>query len=248
MRLSVIIITYNEAANIAACLASVQFAGERIVLDNGSTDGTQDIARALGARVETTPDWPGFGPQKNRVLAKASGDWVLSLDADERVTPELQAEIEAAIEQNGVAAYTVPRLSSFCGVPIRHGGWYPDRVLRLFRRGHAQFSNDLVHEKVLTSQGVSQLKSPLLHDSFRSFESVLDKINRYSTASAFSMEEKGRRGGFSKAIGHGLWAFIRTYILRLGFLDGRMGFAVAVSSAEGSYYRYLKLWLMQQSR
>ena len=248
MRLSVVVIAFNESANIGACLDSVQFADECVVLDNGSTDGTQAIATARGARLETSADWPGFGPQKNRVLAMATGDWVLSLDADERVTPELQTEIESAMRQGGAFAYTVPRLSSFCGTPIRHSGWYPDRVLRLFPRGQGRFSDDLVHEKVLTDLPVRSLSSHLLHESFRNFEAVLEKINRYSTASAVGMQQKGRRASFSSAIGHGLWAFFRTYFLRLGFLDGRMGFAVAVSSAEGSYYRYLKLWLMQQSK
>ncbi|MBK6650928.1 MAG: glycosyltransferase family 2 protein [Betaproteobacteria bacterium] len=248
MRLSVVIIAFNESANIGACLDSVEFADERIVMDNGSTDGTQDIVLASGARLAKTIDWPGFGPQKNRVLALATGDWVLSLDADERVTPALQAEIEEAMRNADRAAYTLPRLSSFCGVPIRHGGWYPDRVLRLFPRGLGRFSDDLVHEKILTDLQVRGLRSNLLHESFRSFESVLDKVNRYSTASAAGMLAKGRKGSFSVAIGHGAWAFIRTYIVKRGFLDGRMGLAVAISSAEGSYYRYLKLWLAQQTK
>ncbi len=246
MRISVVVIAFNESANIGACLDSVAFADERIVMDNGSSDGTQDIVLERGARLESTTDWPGFGPQKNRVLALATGDWVMSLDADERVTPALQAEIIEAMRGAELVAYTMPRLSSFCGTPIRHGGWYPDRVLRLFPRGRGRFSDDLVHEKVVTDLPVRQLKSNLLHESFRSFESVLDKINRYSTASAAGMLPKGRKGSFSGAISHGAWAFIRTYILRLGFLDGRMGFAVAISTAEGSYYRYLKLWLAQQ--
>lgn len=246
MRLSVIIIAFNEASNIAACLESVRFADERIVLDNGSADGTQDIVSACGARLERSNDWPGFGPQKNRVLAMANGDWVLSLDADERVTPALQAEITSAMAQSEVKAFTIPRSSSFCGQTIRHSGWTPDRVLRLFERGAARFSDDLVHEKVITDHAVGALSTPLLHESFRNFESVLDKVNRYSSAAAQGMLQKGRHGSFGAAVGHGAWAFFRTYVLRLGFLDGRMGFALAISSAEGSYYRYLKLWLMQK--
>jgi glycosyltransferase involved in cell wall biosynthesis len=246
MRLSVIIIALNEAANIAACLESVRFAHERIVLDGGSTDGTQAIALASGARVDSSTDWTGFGPQKNRVLALAHCEWVLSLDADERVTPALQAEIEAVVAGDAGRAYALARLSSFCGQTIRHSGWYPDRVLRLFPRGSARFSEDLVHEKLLTQLPVVTLKAHLLHESFRTLESVLDKVNRYSSASAAGLAQKGRRASFSAALGHGAWAFFRTYVLRLGFLDGRMGFALAVSSAEGSYYRYLKLWLMQR--
>src|SRR5690606_67187 len=151
MQLSVIIITHNEAQNIAECLDSVPFADEWIVLDSGSTDGTQAIARGRGARVEVSEGWPGFGPQKNAALDLAGGDWVLSLDADERVTPELAQEIQAVIANpQGLDAYDIPRLSSFCGKFLRHG-WYPDRVLRLFRRGQARFSDDHVHERVLAA-------------------------------------------------------------------------------------------------
>ena len=127
-------------------------------------------------------------------------------------------------------------------------GWYPDRVIRLFRRGAAEFSNDLVHERVVSVRPVGQLKSPLLHESFKSFEAVLDKVNRYSTAGAQMLLERGKTASPAKAIGHGLWAFFRTYVLRRGFLDGRMGLVLAISNAEGTYYRYLKLWLLTQSK
>ena len=132
MKLSVIIITKNEAANIAACLKSVAFADEFIVVDSGSTDGTVELAQALGARVEITSDWPGFGPQKNRALDLATGDWVLSIDADERVTPELAREIQDVLANPRADAYEIARLSNFCGKDIRHSGWWPDYVLRLF--------------------------------------------------------------------------------------------------------------------
>ena len=248
MRLSVVLITKNEAAHIASCLASVAFADEIVVLDSGSDDGTPGMARRLGAQVHSTDDWPGFGPQKNRALALASGDWVLSIDADERVPDALQAEIRAAMARADASAYRFPRLSSYCGQTIRHSGWYPDYVTRLFRRGTARFSDDAVHERLLTSAEVGTLKTPLLHDSFRDFEAVLDKVNRYSSASASALHAKGRRASFSAAFTHGAWAFLRTYFIRAGFLDGRMGLALAVSNAQGSYYRYLKLWLMDQQR
>lgn len=246
MQLSVIIITLNEAAQIGACLDSVAFADERIVVDGGSTDGTAEIVRERGATLVVQPDWPGFGPQKNRALALARGAWVLSIDADERVTPELQAEILAAVQQSALSTYAMPRLSSYCGAVIRHSGWYPDYVLRLFPRAAARFSDDRVHERVLTPLPVRRLQHALQHQSYRSLEQVLDKVNRYSTASALDQHARGRRAGLSTAIGHGLWAFFRTYVLRRGFLDGRMGFVLAVSNAENSYYRYLKLWLKQQ--
>ena len=241
--LSVIVITKNEAHNMEACLRSVAFADQVVVLDSQSTDGTPDIAASLGAEVSQAPDWQGFGVQKNRALAMATSDWVLSIDADERVTPELQAEIKAVLAQPQHEVYDLPRLSSYCGQYIHHSGWHPDRITRLFRKGAAAFSSDLVHERVVTAHVPGHLTSLLLHESFTSFESVLDKANRYSTAGAQILHGRGKTGSVGKAIAHGLWAFFRTYILRLGFLDGRMGLVLAISNAEGTYYRYLKLWL-----
>ncbi|RZU03037.1 glycosyltransferase family 2 protein [Rivibacter subsaxonicus] len=245
MRLSVVLITKNEARHIEACLASVGFADEWIVVDSGSSDGTQELARRAGARVIETSDWPGFGPQKNRALAAASGDWVFSIDADERASPELAASIRAAMAAAaGPASYKVSRLSSFCGEWIRHGDWYPDDVLRLFRRGSARFSDDLVHEQVLADGPVGRLDGELLHESQPSLESCLDKLNRYTSGRALQLHRAGRSGSLSKAIAHGLWAFLRSYVFKRGFLDGRMGFVVAFSIAEGTYYRYLKIWLL----
>lgn len=247
MSLSVIVITRNEAQHIDACLASVAFADEWVVVDSGSTDGTRELAAARGARVIATDDWPGFGPQKNRALDAAQGDWVLSLDADERITPELGAQIRATMAAGGgPAAYTVSRLSAFCGVWIRHGDWYPDHVLRLFRRGQARFTDDLVHEHVAASGPVGHLDGHLLHDSMPSLESCLDKMNRYSSGRALDRHRAGRSGGLGTALAHGVWAFLRSYVVRRGFLDGRMGFVVAVSIAEGTYYRYLKMWLLDR--
>lgn len=228
------------------CLRSVAFADEVIVLDSGSSDETVAISRSMGAMVSVDPDWQGFGVQKNRALALTSSEWVLSLDADERVTPELQIEIVETLRAPMFDAYSFPRLSAYCGQYMRHSGWYPDRVVRLFRRNTARFSDDLVHEKVLVSGPVGQLKSSLLHESFANLESVLDKTNRYSSAGAQVLLNKGKRSSIGKALGHGAWAFFRTYFLRMGFMDGRMGLVLAISNAEGTYYRYLKLWLLQR--
>ncbi len=244
--LSVIVIAKNEARNIEACLRSVQFADQVVVLDSGSTDDTVQIARSMGAEVSIRLDWQGFGVQKNRALGLANSDWVLSLDADERVTPELQAEIQAALKAPAFEVYSFPRLSSFCGQYMRHSGWFPDRVTRLFRRHLAQFSNDLVHERIVTSSPVGKLESKLLHETYRNFEAVLDKANRYSTAGAQMLLNKGNTASLSTALLHGVWAFVRTYLLRRGFLDGRLGFVLAISIAEATYYRYLKLWLLHQ--
>jgi glycosyltransferase involved in cell wall biosynthesis len=246
MRLSVIVITLNEASRLPACMASVAFADEIVVLDNGSTDGTPELARRLGARVEQTRDWPGFGPQKNRALALATGDWVLSIDADEQVTPALREGIVQAMQRGDSVAYSVNRHSSYCGQFIDHSGWYPDRIVRLFKRGSARFSDDLVHESLRADGPVGRIEADLLHHSFADFETVLDKVNRYSTAGARDLMARGVEGTFGKALRHGFWAFLRTYVVRRGFLDGRMGLALAISNAQGTYYRYLKLWLMQR--
>ena len=243
--LSVIVITHNEEGNIADCLASVSFAGEWIVVDSGSTDRTVDVAREAGALVVVTPEWPGFGPQKNRALELATQPWVLSLDADERVTPELREQIlRVVLDPRASDAWSVPRRSSYCGQYMAHSGWYPDRVVRLFRRGAARFSEDLVHERVLTRTAPARLAGDLLHCTYPDLETMLEKLNRYSTASAVSMFGKGQRSSLAGAIGRAAWAFFRTYILRSGWRDGRMGLVLALSIAEGTYYKYLKLWLL----
>lgn len=247
-RLSAVVITLDEKRHIAACLASLDFAHEVVVVDSGSTDGTPEIARSLGARVVPTADWPGFGPQKNRAVDAATGDWILSIDADERVTPELRAQILAAIAQPAFDAFSVGRRSSYCGQYMLHSGWYPDRLVRLFKRGTARFSDDLVHETLRPAGAVGRLNGELLHESFDDFEAVLNKLNRYSTAGALGLARKGRRGSVGGALLHGAWAFFRTYVLKRGFLDGQLGLALAISNAEGTYYRYMKLWLMQRGR
>jgi glycosyltransferase involved in cell wall biosynthesis len=248
--LSVIVITRDEEANIADCLASVAFASEIVVVDSGSADRTVELARAAGAKVITTQDWPGFGPQKNRALAQATKSWVLSIDADERVTPALREEIVAAIGDSASRfdAWEMPRRSSFCGQYMSHSGWYPDRVTRLFRRERARFSDDLVHERVVVDGPVGRLRSDLLHSTYPDLETMLVKLDRYSSASARAMHERGARTSVAGAVLRGLWAFIRTYVLRLGFLDGRMGFVLALSIAETTYYKYLKLWLLSQPK
>ena len=245
--LSVIIITKNEAANIRACLESVAWADEIIVVDSGSSDATADICKGFGAQVHVH-DWPGFGAQKNRALGYATKDWVLSLDADERVTPELRTEIESMLQDPQADGYEIPRLSSFCGRFMHHSGWYPDYVTRLFHRGAARFSDDLVHERVIVNGMTAKLKQSLLHESFRDLEQLLSKINQYSTASAQMLHQKNRTASLKKAVGHALWAFLRTYFFRAGFLDGREGFMLAVSTAEGTYYRYLKLMLLNEKQ
>ena len=245
-KVSVIIITKNESANIRACIESVRWADEIIVVDSGSSDDTTEICRELGAQVYEH-DWPGFGAQKNRALSYATHEWVFSIDADERVVPGLFAEIEKVLnDPDGHVAFRVPRLSSFCGRFMHHSGWYPDYVTRLFRRGTARFSDDLVHERLIVDGSVGKLRQPLLHETFRDLEELLTKINQYSTAGATMLHEKKKTASLKKAVGHAAWAFCRTYILRAGFLDGREGLMLAISTAEGTYYRYAKLMLLNK--
>jgi len=241
-RLSVIVIAKNEAANIGACLDSVAFADERIVVVDKSIDGTAEIAAEKGALVFDHA-FAGFGAQKNFALAQAAGDWVFSIDADERVTPALAGEIAQAMTDAKADGFEVPRLSSFCGRQMRHSGWYPDYVLRLFKRGKARFSDDLVHERVICDGKVERLRNDLLHAPVAKLEDALSRMDRYSTSGAAMTVARGKRVSFSSGITHGLWSFFRTYILRGGFLDGREGFLLAVANAEGTYYRYMKAWL-----
>ena len=247
--LSIILITRNEAANIRACLESVAWADEIIVVDSGSSDDTVAIAREFTPHVHEH-DWPGFGAQKNHALDYAANKWVFSIDADERVTPELRAAIEAVLRNgdDACSAYRVSRLSSYCGRFMRHSGWHPDHIVRLFRRDAARFSDDLVHERLLVKGQIGQLDGELLHYAFDNLEEVLHKVNRYSSAGAVMLQQRGRSASLGSAVLRGLWSFLRTYILRGGFLDGREGFMLAVSNAEGTYYRYLKLMLLNEKK
>ncbi|MEO7057354.1 MAG: glycosyltransferase family 2 protein [Caldimonas sp.] len=245
--LSVIVITKNESAHIDACLASVAFADEWIVLDSQSSDDTVERARRFGATVVTTTDWPGFGRQKQRVLDLATGRWVLAIDADERVTPALAASIRAVVARSDAddkvapTAYEISRLSQMSGRWIHHGDWYPDRVVRLFRRGRARFSADLVHEHVIADGRVGRLEGELLHYTMPSYDDALAKLNRYSSGRAADHAAAGRAGGVLPALLHAAWAFVRSYVVRRGFLDGGAGFVVAVYVAEGTWWRYLKM-------
>ena len=241
-KLSVIIIAQNEAANIGTCLDSVAFADERIVVDSGSTDDTVAIARARGARVEHHA-FEGFGRQFNYALSLAEGEWVFSIDADERVNPSLAAELQQAMRVGEADGYEMPRLSTFCGRPMRHSAWYPDYVLRLWRRGRARWTEDLVHPHPVCDGPVERLKTPLDHHPVLRIEQALRRMDHYSTLAADMLVARGKRVSFSSGIGHGLWSFLRTYVLRAGFLDGREGFLLAVANAEGTYYKYMKAWL-----
>lgn len=239
--LSVILITKNEAANIRDCLQSVAWADEIIVVDSASTDGTAGVAKEMGARVYVHADWPGFGPQKNRALGYATKDWVFSIDADERVTPELRAGIGQAMRESKADGYFCPRLSQFCGRFVHHSGWYPDYVLRLFKRGTGKFSDSLVHESVLLTGSTAKLNDPLLHYSYLTAYDVERKVEHYSSAAAQQMFQSGKRAGWLRAVLSAGWAFVRTYIVRLGVLDGSAGWNIARMNARTTYLKYRKL-------
>ncbi|WP_435628143.1 glycosyltransferase family 2 protein [Candidatus Ferrigenium straubiae] len=239
--LSIVLITKNEAANIRDCLQSVSWADEIVVVDAGSTDDTVSICKEVGAQVYVHPDWPGFGPQKNRALGYASKDWVFSIDADERVTPELRAELIQAMNEGRVQGFYLPRLSQFCGKFIRHSGWYPDYVLRLFKRGAGRFSDSLVHESVLLTGRTDRLKNPLLHYSYLTADDVQRKVEHYSAAAAQQMFQSGKRSTWLAAALRAGWAFVRTYVLRLGVLDGIAGLSIARMNARTTYLKYRKL-------
>lgn len=245
--LSVIIITKNESRHITRCLESVAWADEIIVLDSGSDDGTVALCQHFTDKVFET-DWPGFGIQKQRALAKASGDWVLSIDADEWITPELRKEIEKAVTQTDINGFEMPRLSSYCGKEIRHGGWWPDYVMRLFQRNHGRFTDDPVHERIIVTGNTGKLSTPLFHESFVDFEEVLNKVNHYSSLGAEKLFQAGKRTSLFQAVLKGLWTFFKTYFINAAFLDGQEGLMLAISNAEGAYYKYLKLLFLQKSR
>jgi glycosyltransferase involved in cell wall biosynthesis len=244
--LSVIIITKNEAAVISRCLASIAFADEIIVFDSGSEDNTVELCHAYTPHVFVT-DWPGFGIQKQQALMQATGDWVLSIDADEQVSEALQIEIKQAMNTVNIAGFKIPRLSSYCGRVLKQGGWYPDYVLRLFKRQQGQFTKDLVHERIIVDGSVKTLTEPLQHEAFIDLDEVLDKINRYSTLGARKLFQQGQHTSLGLAILKAFWTFIRTYLFKASCLEGRQGLMLAISNAEGTYYKYLKLLDLQQT-
>lgn len=239
--LSVVIICKNEASVIAGCLESVAgLADEVVVFDSGSSDGTQAVCVKRGARVVET-DWPGFGPQKHRAVQAASHDWVLCLDADERVSPELAASIRAALAAPAFAAYRFARCNRFLGRYLRHGEGYPDWSLRLFDRRAAQWSLDAVHEKVLCDALVGTLAGDLLHDSAESLESYLAKQNRYTSLATATAHATGKPVSAGRLVFSPLVRFVKFYVLRGGFLDGVPGLVHIAIGCFNSFVKYAKI-------
>lgn len=244
--LTVTIITLNEAATIAAAIESVSFADEVLVVDSHSTDDTVAVARAAGARV-IVRDWPGYIAQKNFAAAEASHDWILSLDADERVTPPLADEIRGLLAGTPpCAGYRVPRLSRYLGRWIRSTDWYPDYQLRLYDRRQAEWVGRYVHESVKARGPVQDLHHDLLHYTYRDVSHHLQTIDRYTTLAARQMFEDGRRAGLRHLCLNPPAAFVRNYVLRGGFRDGRVGLIVSLLNSYYVLLKFVKLWERQQ--
>ncbi len=249
LTLSVVIIALNEEANLARTLASVAWADEIVVLDSGSTDRTREVAESFHARFYTEP-WKGFAAQKNSALDKATGDWVLSLDADEEVEPALADEIRTMLAANpSVAGFSIPRKNFFLGRWIKHGGFYPDPKLRLFRRGAGQFEDRLVHEDLRLEGTTASLKNNLLHHAYPTLDSYIAHMNRYSSLGA-EMAVAQRPRGFSLidiALRPKL-TFLYNYVLRLGFLDGREGLLLHAYHATYVSWKYAKAWEISRNK
>jgi glycosyltransferase involved in cell wall biosynthesis len=238
--LSAVLIARDAAASIDECLASVAFCDEILVVDSGSRDATLEIALTHGARV-IHQDWLGYGPQKQFAVEQAAHDWVLCVDADERVTPELRASILAALAAPAGHAYRFARCNRFMGRYLRYGEGYPDWSLRLFDRRHARWSDDAVHERVIADDPVGTLAGDLLHDSAETLESYLAKQDRYTTLAAQAALAAGKRASFARQLLSPLVRFVKFYILRLGFLDGWPGLVHILIGCRNSYGKYAKM-------
>ena len=247
--LSIALITLDEAANLPRTLASVRIAQEVVVVDSGSSDGTQQLARAAGAHLFEEP-WKGFAGQKNAAIAHCTSDWVLSLDADEEVSPELATEIAALLRGDPACdAYRIPRLNHFLCQPLRHGGYWPDPKLRLFRRGAARFAERAVHETMETQGKIGQLKGHLIHHCYPTLEEYVEHMNRYSSAAARVLVERGRAprslvGLLSGAVLNPAATFLYNYVVRLGFLDGTAGLLQHLNHSAYIHWKYMKAWRM----
>ena len=248
MKISVYIIAYNESEKIRDCINSVLWADEIIVADSYSTDGTSEIAEELGAKVFHIP-FEGYGNLRNKAISNCNGEWIFSLDSDERCTEDVRDEILTLIEDAPLDIYNIPRKNFFMGRWINHSGWYPNfRQPQLFRNGKMSYDLKLVHEGFISfsDKEIGFINNPIWQFPFKNTEEVIYKANRYSTLGVEKLETKGVDGTIIKAFSHGFWSFIKHYILKLGFLDGGPGFVIAFGNFEGTFYRYLKLMEAQK--
>ena len=243
MKISVAIITLNAAAELDRCLASVAFADEVVVLDQGSCDETAAVCVAHGALLHQT-EWLGFGPTKQKAAGMCRNPWVLSIDSDEEVTAELRRAIEELPDEPDQAAFTVNRLSRFLGRWIRHCGWHPEYVTRLFDTRRARFNDKPVHESIETDGTVGRLEGLMLHYTYETMEQYIDKLNRYTTLAAEELHAAGRTTGLVSAVFRAKVAFWRMWLLKGGILDGWAGTVLCLSSGFYVLSKYVKLWRM----
>lgn len=244
--LSVTIITLNEEENIRDCLESVKWADEIVVLDSYSSDKTTDICKEYTDKVHSEREWHGFGRQKNLCIEKAKGPWILNIDADERVTPELRKEIEGILsgKQENLNGFYIPRKSFFIGKWIRYCGWYPDYNLRLFRKDKGRFSERLVHESVELKGKTGHLKNPLEHYTYKSISDYLLRTDKYSRLAAKEMFNNGKKGNYFDILLRPLATFLKMFILKRGFLEGYRGLILSCLYASYTLSKYAKLWEM----
>ena len=243
-KLSAVLITLNAGGQLEACLRSLTFCDEIVIVDSGSTDDTAEIANRFGAKLIQSA-WRGFGPQKQFAVAQAKHDWVLCIDADEQVSDELAKNIVTALSAPQSEAYRFARCNRFMGRYLRHGEGYPDWSLRLFHRNHARWSDDAVHEKILTDAAVASLAGDLLHDSAESLDNYLAKQNRYTTLAAQEALASGKRASMSNLLLSPPLRFIKFYFLRLGFLDGLPGLVHILIGCQNSAIKYAKMLALQ---
>jgi len=240
-KITVAIITKDEERNIRDCLESVKWADEIVVVDNGSTDRTLSICREYGARI-FEEEWKGYSGQKNSAIEKAGNEWVLNLDADERVSPELRQEMQKRLEENrGVDGYWIPRKNFFLGQWIRYCGWYPDLNLRLFRKSRGRFGERAVHERVELQGKTSTLTQPLVHETYHSLSDFLTRMDRYSSLAAGEMLREGRKFRWIDPVLRPPFTFLQMYVLRAGFLEGYLGFILSVLYSYYTFAKYIKL-------
>ncbi|MFC1475185.1 glycosyltransferase family 2 protein [Candidatus Zixiibacteriota bacterium] len=240
-KLSVVIITKDEEKNISRTLESVTWADEIVLVDSQSSDRTVEIAESFGVKIYSPP-WRGYGPAKKEGVNRASHRWILSIDADEVVTTELKEEIKSILEsEKPEVGYYLPRMTNFLGKWIKHSGWYPDYVLRLFNKDFGNFNENVVHEAVIVSGTTGQLKNDLLHYSYPNLEEYFNKYNRYTTIGAEELYKKGKKSSIFEIVFKPFIAFIKHFIIKAGFLDGVEGFLVSFLSATAVMVKYAKL-------
>ena len=248
MPLSVVLITKNAATQIDACLASASFADEIVVVDSGSTDETLEIAKRHGARI-IEREWAGYGPQKQFAVESATHDWVLCLDADERVSPQLKDRILHELPLERAHAYAIPRCNRFLGRWLRHGEGYPDWSVRLFDRRRARWSDDSVHEKVICSTPPQRIHGgDLMHESAESLSLYLDKQNQYTSLQAERMHATGRKSSAARMLFSPIARFLKFYFIRLVFLDGVPGLVHIAIGCMNSFNKYAKMLELNQNR